>query len=46
MRWCEQGGQAILTLRALSQSDRFDKGWELLRASYSENIADWTAKAA
>ena len=27
MRWSERGGQAILTLRALLQSHRFESGW-------------------
>jgi hypothetical protein len=30
MRWCHPGGQAILTLHTLVQSERFDRGWELL----------------
>ncbi|HKZ19418.1 MAG TPA: hypothetical protein VJQ57_04845, partial [Acidimicrobiia bacterium] len=30
MRWRHEGGQAILTLRALCQSDRFERGWNLL----------------
>ena len=34
MRWAGQGGQAILTLRSLLQSDRFDRGWNLLLATY------------
>jgi hypothetical protein len=30
MRWGLKGGQAILTVRALTQSDRFDLAWTLL----------------
>ena len=38
MRWREAGGQAILTFRALVQSDRFESAWELLRAVYVEEV--------
>lgn len=38
MRWREDGGQAVLTLRALIQSDRFDRGWKLLLRSYKANV--------
>lgn len=34
MRWRQAGGQAILTLRALVQSDRFEQGWRLLAETY------------
>lgn len=34
MRWRHAGGQAILTLRALVQSNRFEHAWELLAATY------------
>lgn len=34
MRWSIPGGQAILTLRSLMQSDRWERGWDLLRTSY------------
>ena len=30
MRWGEQGGQAILSFRALVQSNRFERAWTLL----------------
>jgi hypothetical protein len=30
MRWRHEGGQAVLTLRALLQSGRFERGWGLL----------------
>lgn len=39
MRWREAGGQAILTLRALCQSDRFDRAWVLLAATYKRPVA-------
>lgn len=38
MRWREAGGQAILTLRALCQSDRFDRAWPLLTAIYKRSV--------
>lgn len=46
MRWRHDGGQAILTLRALEQSDRFDRAWHMLAATYvcdvslPDNIVD------
>lgn len=40
MRWGEDGGQAILTLRGWTQSgDRFDRAWALLAATYQEEVA-------
>ena len=36
MRWDHDGGQAILTLRALAHSDRFDVGWRLLADTYRQ----------
>jgi hypothetical protein len=30
LRWRHEGGQGILTFRALVQSGRFDHGWQLL----------------
>ena len=38
MRWRPEGGQAILTLRALAQSDRFDQAWALLAATYQAEV--------
>jgi hypothetical protein len=38
MRWKHEGGQAILTFRALSQSDRFDRGWNLLAGTYKSKV--------
>ena len=38
MRWREAGGQAILTFRAWCQSDRFDRAWSLLAATYKRPV--------
>lgn len=38
MRWRHDGGQAILTLRALEQSDRFDRAWRMLAATYVSQV--------
>ena len=38
MRWRQAGGQAILTLRALIQSKRFDSAWELLSGTYRRAV--------
>jgi len=38
MRWRHEGGQAILTLRALVQSERFDRGWQLLAETYRAGV--------
>jgi hypothetical protein len=38
MRWRPAGGQAILTLRALCQSDRFERAWRLLGATYKRSV--------
>jgi hypothetical protein len=52
MRWRRDGGQAILTLRCLVQSDRFDRGWSLLAATYKspvrvpENVIPFTRRRA
>ena len=34
MAWAEAGGQGILTLRSLLQSDRWDSAWALLRTGF------------
>jgi hypothetical protein len=34
MRWSQTGGQAIVTLRSLIQSERWTRAWTLLRQSY------------
>ena len=38
MRWGEQGGQAILTFRALVQSNRFERSWNLLASTYKAEV--------
>jgi hypothetical protein len=38
MRWAIPGGQAILTLRGLLQSDRWAQGWALIAASYVKTV--------
>ena len=38
MRWRHAGGQAILTLRALLQSSRFDQAWALLSKTYRQDV--------
>jgi hypothetical protein len=37
-RWTGDGGQAILTFRALAQSDRFDAAWQMVSAEYRRNV--------
>ena len=37
-RWSIDGGQAILTFRALAQSERFDAAWQLVSAQYRREI--------
>ena len=38
MSWLEPGGQAILTLRSLIQSDRFDRAWPRLTSFYTAPV--------
>jgi hypothetical protein len=38
MAWTTTGGQAILTLRSLIQSDRWQSAWELLRADFCKVV--------
>ena len=38
MRWRPDGGQAISTLRALVQSERFDHAWNLLSDTYRQEV--------
>ena len=38
-RWSSDGGQAILTFRALAQSERFDGAWKLVSAEYRREIS-------
>ncbi len=39
MHWRHDGGQAILTFRALAQSERFDRGWALVAKTYKRHVA-------
>jgi hypothetical protein len=39
MRWRAAGGQAILTFRALCQSERFERAWPLLGETYKRSVA-------
>jgi len=39
MRWSDAGAQAILTPRALEQSDRFDQAWALLAATFHTKVS-------
>lgn len=39
MRWCNDGGQAILTLRAAAQSERFDRTWALVAGTYKTPVS-------
>ena len=38
MRWRMIGGQAILTFRALCQSERFERAWSLLGETYKRSV--------
>ena len=38
MRWRHDGGQAILTLRALVRSERFDPAWTMLSKTYRQEV--------
>jgi hypothetical protein len=38
MRWAKPGGQAILTLRSLIQSERWERGWALIRENYQQPV--------
>jgi hypothetical protein len=38
MRWRVAGGQAILTFRALCQSERFERAWPLLVETYKQSV--------
>ena len=38
MRWRMEGGQAILTFRALCQSERFERAWPLLVQRYQRSV--------
>jgi len=38
MSWLQEGGQAILTFRALIQSNRWQVGWGLLASQYKHDV--------
>lgn len=38
MRWRHRGGQAILTFRALHQSERLERAWKLLSGTYKRTV--------
>src|SRR6185295_18951600 len=38
MRWSLRGGQSILTLRSLIQSDRWEGAWRILAGSYKAKV--------
>jgi hypothetical protein len=38
MRWRTPDGQAILTFRALCQSERFERAWPLLGETYKQSV--------
>ena len=38
MAWTQTGGQAILTLRSLIQSDRWPSAWDLLRTDFCRAV--------
>jgi hypothetical protein len=38
MTWTRSGGQAILTLRSLIQSDRWQAAWECLRMDFRKSV--------
>jgi len=39
MRWKTEGGQGVLTIRGLIQSNRFDRGWQLLADTYRQAVS-------
>jgi hypothetical protein len=39
MRWTQRGGQAVLTFRALIQSDRFEAGWVRVISAYKAHVS-------
>jgi hypothetical protein len=45
MRWKTPGGQGILTLRSLIQSERWERGWALLRENYQQTVLVSATKA-
>ena len=39
MRWERAGGQAILTLRSVIQSERWERGWALVRGAFRKLVS-------
>jgi hypothetical protein len=39
MRWSSPGGQAVLTLRALVQSGRWQQAWRLIEAEFCKPVS-------
>jgi hypothetical protein len=39
MAWTRSGGQAILTLRSVIQSDRWQPAWELLQEDFHKTVS-------
>lgn len=39
MRWGIDGGQAVLTFRALAQSNRFENAWRLVSQMYKKDVS-------
>jgi len=39
MRWSMPGGQAVLTLRSLIQSDRWQQAWSLIQAEFRKPVS-------
>jgi hypothetical protein len=42
MSWEEEGGQAVLTLRSLLQSNRWERGWRMLAEEYRQEVTEVT----
>lgn len=40
MSWRDEGGQAILTLRSLIQSERWESGWAFLASTYHVTVTE------
>ena len=38
MSWEHEGGQAVMTLRSWVQSDRYDRAWPMLAATYKKRV--------
>ena len=38
MAWTQTGGQPILTLRSLIQSDRWQPAWQLIRTDFCKTV--------